>query len=591
MMRVPLLQIMNRKIKNFNIYTKLVITLFLIVIPLYGISFFVNEFGAARNKEEIAKSLENTVHANNKMLEMEFHKINPILNKTTIDIALLYIKQSPDSTAAEQTRFMMDLMKYLDQLRTSSTFIEGTKAFLPAISKTISTSSVLSTVDVKEMNAMRQKQGNGPFIFWENRLFLSKSYINEFESRGPAGLFLLETEISQHQFQVMLSNMMSYKQGGAVLLSGSGSWAIESRNNPVVLSGIKDFILNSPVRASAADSAYVTIEGQSYFVAYERSPVLDTTLMVYIPNDLILGPLKIYKVLFWTMSLLSLFIIITFSYWIFRIIHQPLKTLVESFRKVERGHLNFSIQHANNDEFGYLYNRFNYMVNNLNVLINEIYEQKIRNQRSELKRLQSQINPHFLYNNFFILYRLINSHDIEKAAEFTQYLGRYFQFITRDASNDIKLELEYQHAKTYVEIQTICYSKRVEVEFEPLPDPYKDNSCLRLIFQPVIENSYKYAFENKVSKGKLTVRFVSENEYLSFIVEDNGEALTDEDIYRLNVKLSSSDNEIEECTGLINVHRRVQLKYGTECGVFLSRSEIGGLKVEVKLKVLRYELA
>ncbi|WP_308638364.1 sensor histidine kinase [Paenibacillus silvisoli] len=584
MIAKKILQLFNQNIKHFSIYTKLVTTLFLVVIPLYGINFFVNELGANRNKAEISKSFENTVHTNNKILENEFQRIMRMLNQTGIDTALLYINQSKDEmTDVERTKLMIDFRNLLDHFRSSSTFIEEARALLPAIGKTISTNtnSYLAEVNQDELTSMQQEDGPGPFIQWQNRLFLSKSYRNALEPSSR--LFVLEAEINQYQIKIVLNNMMSFGQSGAVLLSTKDDWEIASRSNPEVLAGLKAHLRGNPVVDSTVQLSELTIDHKKYVVAFEKSAILNTILAVYVPEEVILQPLDIYRSLFWTMSLLSLFAIIICSYLIYRVIHRPLKKLVESFRKVEKGNLNVTIKHVHNDEFGYLYDRFNYMVGNLGVLIDEVYEQKIRNQRSELKRLQSQISPHFLYNNFFILYRLIQSQDMEKSSKFAQYLGRYFQFITRDASDEIRLELEYEHARTYVEIQTICYSKRVDVEFEPLPEPYKDHPVIRLIYQPIIENSYKYAFENKVEGGKLVIGFEAEDGFFSFIVEDNGASLTEEDLQRLNERLSASDNGIDDSTGLINVHRRIRIKYGPASGVFLSRSKLGGMKAVVKL--------
>src|SRR5690606_13977204 len=99
-------------------------------------------------------------------------------------------------------------------------------------------------------------------------------------------------------------------------------------------------------------------------------------------------------------------------------------------------------------------------------LIHQVYEQQLRAQSSELKQLQSQINPHFLYNTYFILYRLAKLNDNESIARFSHYLGDYFQYITRNASEDIPLEMEFKHAMTYAEIENIRFNNRIQVHFE-----------------------------------------------------------------------------------------------------------------------------
>jgi two-component system sensor histidine kinase YesM len=235
------------------------------------------------------------------------------------------------------------------------------------------------------------------------------------------------------------------------------------------------------------------------------------------------------------------------------------------------------------DEFGYLYQAFNDTVKSLKTLIEENYEQQIRNQRSELKRLQSQINPHFLYNCFFVLCRLIKSDtQKEKAYQFCLYIGQYFQFITRHHDDDILLEMELEHSRTYVEMQSICYGERIEVLFEVEAQPIE---VPRLILQPIIENAYKYALGNMRGTGELWVHSKLRNDAFYIYVEDNGEFITDEEIEALGKKLRYSTNQMEETTGLLNVHRRIQLRYGEEYGITVSRSELGGLQAIIKLSL------
>ncbi|CAK4863929.1 unnamed protein product [Aphanomyces euteiches] len=235
-----------------------------------------------------------------------------------------------------------------------------------------------------------------------------------------------------------------------------------------------------------------------------------------------------------------------------------------------------------------MYEKFNDMVSRLDFLIHQVYEQQLRNQRSELKRLQSQINPHFLYNSFFVLSRLIHSTDPDKASRFSEYLGQYFQFITRDAPDEIRLEQEVQHARTYVDIQTVCYDKRIAVAFEELPLAYQDIMVPRLILQPLIENSYKYAFEEMLQNGKLIIRFSEEAfgdsaPYPVIIIEDNGDHMTDQQLKNLQASLVSFNTEIDESTGMYNIHKRIQLNFGSLSGIQLARSTLGGLKVTLLL--------
>ena len=106
------------------------------------------------------------------------------------------------------------------------------------------------------------------------------------------------------------------------------------------------------------------------------------------------------------------------------------------------------------------------MVSKLNVLVKEVYEQKIRSQRAELKQLQSQVNPHFLYNSYFVLYRLAKIPDVDNVLRMARHLGEYFRFITRSRSDEVTLEEELKHTLAYIQIQMYRFDQRVETYCE-----------------------------------------------------------------------------------------------------------------------------
>ncbi|WP_242856202.1 sensor histidine kinase [Ruminiclostridium josui] len=255
--------------------------------------------------------------------------------------------------------------------------------------------------------------------------------------------------------------------------------------------------------------------------------------------------------------------------------------LVKAFRKVENGDLKVTINHDSNNEFGYLFKSFNDMVKNLNMLIDQVYNQKILMQKAELKHLQSQINPHFLYNSFFMINTMARIGD-ENLVPFTKHLGEYFRFVTRNSMDNIPLEEEINHAKVYTEIQLMRFSKRLQIHFGECPPMYKDLKVPRLILQPIIENAFEHGLEKKKNGGLLLVNFEGNENELRIIVEDNGCDITDNELEKLQDLLEDNEKEIET-TGTLNIHRRIRLVFGEESGLIISRSVIGGLKAVLKI--------
>jgi two-component system sensor histidine kinase YesM len=261
-------------------------------------------------------------------------------------------------------------------------------------------------------------------------------------------------------------------------------------------------------------------------------------------------------------------------------IHKPRKRLIQAFKKVETDNLMPSMRNQRDNEFGYLYRNFDRMVEKLGQSIEENYKQKIALQHSELKQLQSQINPHFLYNSFFNLYMICKSGDADSGAILAQKLGSYYQFITRSGKDEVQLEEEYRHALDYCEIQSIRFSNRIAVEFSDVPASCAAWEVPRIIIQPLVENAFEHAFSDGARRGNVILKAVADGNRLSIAVEDDGIGVSDERLAELQEQLDN-ESRLSEKTGLINVCRRIRLKFGEGSGVTVSRSPMGGLKVEI----------
>jgi two-component system sensor histidine kinase YesM len=170
--------------------------------------------------------------------------------------------------------------------------------------------------------------------------------------------------------------------------------------------------------------------------------------------------------------------------------------------------------------------------------------------------------------------------------QFIKYLGEYFQYITRDAVEEVPLSVEIKHAMNFVAIQSIRFKNRIQTSIEEAPAIAEQLTVPRLILQPIIENAYKHGLENRTDDGQLRIRYRQTDDFFEAVVEDNGNSLSDAAMASLEKKLHDAGPG-EETTGIINVHRRLVIRYGEESGLFISRGELGGLKVAVRIPISR----
>ncbi|PQP88526.1 sensor histidine kinase [Paenibacillus sp. AR247] len=569
-------------LQDSSIFKKIMAAFLAALLPLMAITWMMNEQGANHIRSEISDSILNTTRFYLDSLDQEADRISRYLPNYVMDRDLMEVAATGEQmNFYERSSKILDIQHRLDLMKNSSPFIRESKAYIPQIERTVLSNSYETKLNAEEYEAMQpdKKLYTGPFIYWQDRLFITMQY--------PAGkkdpLYVVGVELSTGKIKETLAQIGNSRGGQTVLFNLERDWEINSGSDLELHDLMKQLAFEK--QAANLDEGYDTIhyKNKRFLTVFKYSSLWNCYMVTSIPEEMILGSLQVYQALFWWACVLAVFIVFFFTYFLIRLIYRPLIKLVRSFRRMQQNELEPILIDRRKDEFGYLYQAFNDTVKSLKTLIEENYEQQIRTQRSELKRLQSQINPHFLYNCFFVLCRLIKSDSQkEKAYQFCLYIGQYFQFITRHHDDNIPLEMELEHSRTYVEMQSICYGDRIQVLFDVEAQPIE---VPRLILQPIIENAYKYALGNMLGTGELWVHSKLRNDAFYIYVEDNGEFITDEEIEALDKRLRYSTNQIEETTGLLNVHRRIQLRYGEEFGITVSRSELGGLQAIIKLSM------
>lgn len=570
------------KVFQAGIFTKLILSFLIVMIPIYGISIYIIQSAEKNTREELSQSVASKVHFFMSSFENEMERITRI-NKELIfndDFQKIRtIAAEMDDYTRVQT--ILNVKDKLNLLKTSSLYVQNVKVYIPSLDRGIFANSYDNHIPKDELYALKMSGRSGSKItYWKENLFLSEVYPDPFQ-KLPLTI-ALGVDLSSEKLQDTLRHIIDMNGAGAALINIRQKWSFSDGNSEWIMPVLREFLNHPSIQGGKSNQGSLSINGMNYLITFEYSKLLDTYLAVYVPEDTALGPLDKYRKLLWLLSILSTIVIVAFSYWIFQLIHRPLKRLVTSFRKVERGDLQVEIDHHYSDEFKYLYGQFNAMVSQLNKLIGEVYEERIRSQEAELKQLQSQINPHFLYNSFFILQGLVRMHDVQTAERLIQHLGDYFKFITRTGAETVSLEQEVSHSKAYTDIQSLRFSRQIRVDWEELPEQFHELQVPRLILQPIIENAYVHGLEDKEADGILTIRFEAADEVLIIKVEDNGENISEAGLAELQYKLRSHVLG-KESTGILNVHRRLKLRYGEPYGLSVARGSDGGLLVVLRL--------
>lgn len=219
-------------------------------------------------------------------------------------------------------------------------------------------------------------------------------------------------------------------------------------------------------------------------------------------------------------------------------------------------------------------------------LMQEIVWEQNERRKSELDALQSQINPHFLYNALDSITWMIEGERNDEAAFMISQLAKLFRISLSKGHTIISVQDELQHAKSYMNIQRIRYKDAFSVTFDV--DPELEEYCaVKLTLQPILENSINYGVDPMDDCGEIFIRVKKENDMLILSVEDNGIGMSQEEVSLL---LTDSNRKRKHGSGvgLININNRVQILFGKEYGLLIESEPDEGTRVSIRIPAIPY---
>ena len=220
----------------------------------------------------------------------------------------------------------------------------------------------------------------------------------------------------------------------------------------------------------------------------ETGPVFGTLKLAgYTMIDEAMAPFVTYRIMLWALSALALILLAAYLLFYRRQILRPINQLVRSMKSVEQD-TRYRIDSSGLSDYDDdLYVQFNHMIDHIEELAAQLYEEKYRVQKAELKQLQMQIDPHFLYNTLYMIYRIAQSEGNQSIARLSLNLSDYYRYITKMPEQIVPLRDEIRHVTNYLEIQRIRFEPRIRVEIGSLPEEIAGEMIPSLIIQHIVE--------------------------------------------------------------------------------------------------------
>ncbi len=266
-------------------------------------------------------------------------------------------------------------------------------------------------------------------------------------------------------------------------------------------------------------------------------------------------------------------------------ITNPLLKLQFLMKEAEKGNLKVNFEALYNDEIGTLGRSFNSMISRIELLINEVYLAQKNKRKAELRTLEEQIKPHFLYNTLDTISWLAREKEAIEVVNLVEALTNMYRVGLSKGNSFVKVKDEIQHVNAYLFIQQVRYSDKLKYNIN-IDDFMLDFIVPKLILQPLVENAIYHGIKEKRSMGEINIFAFEENDNLVLSVFDNGVGINKDKLRVINNQLKSGV-KAKESFGIFYVNEKIKLEYGDKYGLKISTEEGLYTQIDIRLPKIR----
>ena len=264
---------------------------------------------------------------------------------------------------------------------------------------------------------------------------------------------------------------------------------------------------------------------------------------------------------------------------------QPISQLNQATEKIAQGDFNARAQADSEDEVAELAVSFNKMAGSMQSLIDKVKEDERKMRKADLRLLQEQIQPHFLYNTLDTIVWLIESNEPDEAVTMVVTLSDFFREILSKGKEFISIKEEEKHISSYLQIQEMRYRDILEYDIQLDQVIYK-YQILKLTLQPVVENGLYHGIKYKRAKGCIHIHGEKEGDIIRLTVRDDGVGMDEEELEQLRQQIEKPCQETEKGFGLANVNERIHMYFGPEYGMKIQSQKGKGTTVEIVIPAI-----
>ncbi|MEC0308559.1 histidine kinase [Paenibacillus lautus] len=356
--------------------------------------------------------------------------------------------------------------------------------------------------------------------------------------------------------------------------------------------------LDDPVlmgEIAQADNGYY--DGEDAMIVYEKLdlPYAPWTLVKQIPHQTLYKHSTELTSINAIIAILALFIVIFGTLWISIRITRPIKQLTSYMNQVKTGRLDVDIDVTSPDEIGILSRRFRTMMDTINNLILREYRLEIANKTNQLKALQAQIDPHFLYNSLQSIGTLALQHNVPRIYSLLSSLANMMRYNMRNSEGKVTLQDEINHVRLYLELQKQRFRDQLDITWDLDPESLTA-PVPKMILQPIVENYFKHGMNTHAGVGHISMSSrISEDRRLKVVVENNGSSIEEAELASIRTKLATAyghpdrNDAGNDSIGLLNVLMRLNLYSDNKAGLTIENVVPHGVRVTLDINAWESE--
>jgi len=291
--------------------------------------------------------------------------------------------------------------------------------------------------------------------------------------------------------------------------------------------------------------------------------------------------------------LLSLVVVLAATLYISFKLTLPIKQLIASVKMIKVRKMKLDIDATGTDEIGLLARAIKNMVGTIDHLITTEYRLELANKDNQLKALQAQINPHFIYNALQSIGSIALQNNVPRIYDLTSSLGKMMRYTMNTSESVVPLSKEIEHITAYLDLQKQRFKQHLIIHLE-IDEHANDIQLPKMTLQPLVENYFKHGFEQQHGAGEMWIRVEKTDDAVTICVEDNGKGIEEERLREIRERLRT-DRQLPGSNagsiGLLNVLSRLQLYYHQDANIDIENREPRGLIVTLTIPIREEEHA